>query len=169
MKKLHEQIQTQIGNANASYKARVNNHRKPMVFNLGDLIWLNPRNERFLFRRKNKHLAWGECPFKVHERIGGKAFELDLPKDMHVSVTFTVGDLALYVKANFEHLRLNASQEKEDDAYQALNLLLATSSSTPKSKSTFLSQDDHHSNSWLHFRLTSHHSNEIQLGRSMHC
>jgi len=45
MKKLYEQMQSQIEKVNASYKVITNKHRKPSVFNVGDLAWFHPRNK----------------------------------------------------------------------------------------------------------------------------
>jgi len=39
-------------------------------------------------------MARGEGPFKVLERIDDNAYKLELSKDMHVSATFKMGDLA---------------------------------------------------------------------------
>ena len=36
------------------------------------------------------------------KRIGDNAYKLELPGDMHVSSTFNVVDLALYVEDDFE-------------------------------------------------------------------
>jgi len=55
-------IQAQIEKVNTSYKAQVNKYQKPMVFNLGDIIWLHPMILEWMVRR--------EDPFKVLEWMG---------------------------------------------------------------------------------------------------
>jgi len=66
--------------------------------------------------RQNKLMAQEEDPFKVLKRIIDNACKLELLGDLHVSVTFNVGELAPYVKDNLEDLRENPSQEGEVDA-----------------------------------------------------
>jgi len=63
-------IQAQIEKVNTSYKAQVNKYQKPMVFNLGDIIWLHPMKDRFYSRRQNKLMVHREDPFKVLEWMG---------------------------------------------------------------------------------------------------
>ena len=109
MKTLHEQIQGQIDEGNTSYMARSNKHQKPVVFNLGDLVWLYLRMERFPCGRKNILMALGEGSFKVLESIGDNAYKLEIPRDMNVSTTFNVGDLTPYVKDDDKDLRVNPS------------------------------------------------------------
>ena len=109
IKKLHKQIQAQGEKVNASDKASVNKYRKPMVFNLGDWVWFHLRKKRFSSRKQNKLIEREEGPFKVLERIRANANKLELPRNMNVSVTFNVGDLAPYVEGDFEDFRANLS------------------------------------------------------------
>jgi len=80
-----------------------------MFFNPKDLVWLHLRKDILPSRQKNKLMTQEEGPFKVLERIGGNAYKLELLGDIHVSTTFNVGDLALYVDEEFENLRANPS------------------------------------------------------------
>ena len=72
-------------------------------------------------------MAQGEDPFKVLKRIVDNAYKLELPGDLHVSITFNMGELAPYMNDNLEDLRENPFQEGEADAntnaYQALSQL----------------------------------------------
>lgn len=117
MKKLHEQVRTQIEKVNELYKQRANKNRKKVVFHPGDLVWLHLRKERFPSKRKNKLMPRSEGPFKILERIGDNAYKLDIPGDMSISATFNVGDLSPYLEDEFlEDLRANPKQPGEDDA-----------------------------------------------------
>ena len=69
MKKLYKQIRAQIEKVNASYKDKADKHRKPMVFNPGDLVWLHLMKERFPSRRKNKLMAQGEGLSRFLKRL----------------------------------------------------------------------------------------------------
>ena len=76
MNKLHEQVKNHIEKTNTAYNARVNKHRKKTEFNLGDLVWLHLRKERFLSRRKNKLMVRRDGPFKIIEKVGDNACNL---------------------------------------------------------------------------------------------
>ena len=60
------------------------------------------------------------------ERIEDNVYKFEFLGDVHVSVTFNVGDLTPNVEDKFEDLRANPSQEGEADAHQAPSPLLAT-------------------------------------------
>jgi len=122
MKKLHAQIRAKIEKVNPSYMGTANKHRKSMVSNPRDLVWLHLRKERLPYRKpKQKNLVLREGPFKVLERIGENAYKLALPEDMNVSTTSNVVCLTPYVEVEFEDLKENPSQERKVDAYRALN------------------------------------------------
>jgi len=119
MKKLHEQIRNQIEKTNEAYKAKANKHRKSLEFKPEDLVWLHLRKERFPSRRKNKLMARSDRPFEIIEMVGNNAYKLQLPGDMAVSVTFSVGDLSPYVEDSLEDpsdLIPNPPEEGEVDA-----------------------------------------------------
>ena len=96
IKHLHEQVRTRIEKANASYQAHTNKHRRKMVFQPGDLVWIHLRKERFPTKRKNKLMPRADGPFEVLERINDNAYKVDLPRDYGVSATFNVADLQPY-------------------------------------------------------------------------
>ncbi|XP_021732825.1 uncharacterized protein LOC110699621 [Chenopodium quinoa] len=86
MKKLHEDVKKRIEKANESYK-------KPRAFNVGDLVWLHLRKERFPANRKNKLMPRFEGPLEVVERVGPNAYKLKLLRDFKIHV----GDLAPFL------------------------------------------------------------------------
>jgi len=57
IKKLNEKIKTQIDKANASYMTRENKHKKPLVFNPGDLVGLHQRRRDSHQVRQNRIMA----------------------------------------------------------------------------------------------------------------
>jgi len=54
IKKLHEQVRTQIKKSYLSYQTQANRHRKKKVFQPGDLVWIHLRKDQFPTRRKTK-------------------------------------------------------------------------------------------------------------------
>ena len=50
-----------------------------MVFNIGNLVWLHLRKDRFPNGRKTKLRLRGDGPFMVLERYNNNAYKIDLP------------------------------------------------------------------------------------------
>jgi len=112
-------------------------------------------------------MAHGYGPFKVLEWIGDNVYELEPLGGMNMNATFTMGDLALYMKDDFENLRVDPSQEGNFDAIQTLNQLWATPLSSPNSKLSSSHQEHHHSSTTLEFGLDFHLPNKVHLGYSV--
>jgi len=113
---LHEQVKARIEKSNASYQAQANKHKKKVVFQPGDLVWVHVRKERFPFKRKTKLTPRADGPFEILERVNDNAYKVDLPGDYGVSATFNVADLSPYLEDDhLENLRANSPQQAEDD------------------------------------------------------
>ena len=82
-------VRSRIENTNASYQAQANKHKKKVVFQPGDLVWIYLRKERFPSKRKNKLMSRSDGPFEVLERINDNAYKVDLPGNYGVSATLT--------------------------------------------------------------------------------
>ena len=68
-----------------------------MVFNIGNLVWLHLRKDRFPNERKSKLLPKADGPFKVLARYNDNAYKIDLPRGKYnVSDIINVKDLAPY-------------------------------------------------------------------------
>ena len=68
-----------------------------MIFDIGNLVWLHLRNERFPNECKSKLLPRANGPFKVLARYNNNAYKIDLPCDKYnVSNTFNIKDLSPY-------------------------------------------------------------------------
>ncbi|GJU54536.1 RNA-directed DNA polymerase [Tanacetum coccineum] len=117
IKALHEQVRDQITKHNLQYQARANKHRKHVVFNEGDLVWIYLRKDRFPPGRYGKLQDRADGPFRVLKRINDNAYKIDLPGSYGVSATFNVADLTPYVEADDFHGDSGTSHflEGEDD------------------------------------------------------
>ncbi|XP_051133023.1 uncharacterized protein LOC127252761, partial [Andrographis paniculata] len=89
----------------------------PLVFEIGDWVWLHLRKERFPELRKSKLTPRGDGPFRVLERINDNAYKLELPGEYQVHATFNVYDLSLFDTADEYLVRENkkAFQEGGND------------------------------------------------------
>lgn len=116
IQRIHELVRSKIEKTNASYQAQANKHKKKVVFQPGDLIWIHLRKERFPSKRKNKLMPRVDGPFEVLEKINDNAYKIDFPGDYGVSATFNVADLSAYqADDHLEDLRIKSLQQREDD------------------------------------------------------
>ena len=81
IKRLHEKVKERIERSNASYQAQANKHKKKVVFQPGDLVWVHLRKERFPTKRKSKLMPRADGPFEVLERVNDNAYKVNLPGD----------------------------------------------------------------------------------------
>jgi len=109
-------VRSTIEKTNASYQVQANKHKKKVVFQPGDLVWLHLRKKRFPSKRKNKLVPRADGPLEVLENINDNAYKLDLLGDYGVSTTFNVADLSVYqANDHLEDLRMKSLQQGEDD------------------------------------------------------
>jgi len=70
-------------------------------------------------------MARGDSPYKVVQKVGENAYEIELPGDMQMSTIINVGDLTTYLEDDEEHgeyLRKNPLQGGEVDTEQLPSL-----------------------------------------------
>ena len=117
IQELHTKVRERIEKTNEQAKQQANKHRKDAQFQLGDLVWIHLRKERFPSKRKSKLMPRSDGPFEVIEKIGPNAYKIDLPGEYGVSATFNVADLSPYYDKDdqFPSLRSNSNQSEEYD------------------------------------------------------
>ena len=76
---MHEDTRTIIERQVHRLATKLNINRHPMVFNVGDLVWLHLRKDRFPNERKSKLLPRADGPFKVLARYNDNAYKIELP------------------------------------------------------------------------------------------
>nr|GEY76652.1 RNA-directed DNA polymerase [Tanacetum cinerariifolium] len=119
IQELHMQVREQIIKHYMQYQHRGNQHRKRVVFNKGDLVWIHLRKERFPRGRFGKLRPRVDGPFKVVKRINDNAHKIELPGHYNISTTFNVGDLTPYVPTENDVVTDSRSSPfyvREDDA-----------------------------------------------------
>ncbi len=94
---LHEEVRNRIEKQNAQTAKAVNKHRKEVILQPGDFVWVHFRKERFAKHRKNKLDDRGDGPFKVLQRLNNNSYVVELPDNFGgTSATFNIKDLKLY-------------------------------------------------------------------------
>ena len=97
LKKMNEDTRHTIERQVQRLATKLNVNKQPMVFNVGDLVWLHLRQDRFPNECKSKLLPRADGPFKVLARYNNNAYKIDIPRDKYsVSDIFNVKDLSPY-------------------------------------------------------------------------
>ena len=97
LKKVHEDTRNTIEHQVQCLATKLNVNKHPMIFNIGDLVWLHLRKDRFPQERKSKLRPRVDGPFKVLARYNDNAYKIDIPRDKYsVSDIFNIKDLSPY-------------------------------------------------------------------------
>ena len=98
MHELHKVISDKIKQSNFNYKLRADVRRKFKTFDIGDLVMVRIRPERFPPGTVKKLHARSAGPFKILTKLNDN---VDLPEDFEINPTFNIEDLVEYKGPNF--------------------------------------------------------------------
>lgn len=97
LKNMHEDTRHTIERQVQCLATKINFNKQPMIFNIGDLVWLHIRKDRFPNKRKSKLLHRADGPFKGIECYNNNAYKIDIPCDKYnVTDIFNIKDLSPY-------------------------------------------------------------------------
>jgi translation initiation factor IF-1 len=95
--KMHETTKLQIEKMNEKYRIAASKGRKEIKLELGDLVWVHLRKDRFPNLRKYKLMPRAVGPYKVLAKNNDNVYTIELPPDFGVSPTFNILDLKPYM------------------------------------------------------------------------
>jgi hypothetical protein len=85
-----------LQNSSQEYKWRVDQHRRELQFEVGDLILAHMRKERFLRGTYNKLKMKNIGLCRVIRKFWENAYEIEFPDGVGISLIFNVMDLYPY-------------------------------------------------------------------------
>ncbi|PKU74373.1 hypothetical protein MA16_Dca003576 [Dendrobium catenatum] len=91
-----EEVRKQLHKSNQSYKTSKDLHRREKIFNVGDLVMVRLRRERFPPGMYSKLSRRKIGPFAITTRINDNAYIVDLPASYNTTSTFNVSDIWPY-------------------------------------------------------------------------
>jgi len=93
---LHKEISNKTEESNIDYKLRADVRKKFKTFNVGDIVMVLIRPERFPSETVKKLHARSAGPFKILTKLNDNAFVIDLLENFEISPTFNIEDLVDY-------------------------------------------------------------------------
>jgi hypothetical protein len=93
---IHAEVRRRLALSAEKYKQQADLHRRHVAFEVGDLVLVRLRPERFPRGTFHKLHHRRASPFKVLKRLGSNAYHLELPATLAISPIFNVEDLTAY-------------------------------------------------------------------------
>ena len=79
---MHDKVKEKIKKSNANYQVQANKHRRKVIFQSRDLVWVHLRKDRLSQKRKSTLSLRVDGPFEILERINDTAYKVELPRGM---------------------------------------------------------------------------------------
>ena len=96
IKELHEEVKQKLQDNNLKYKSKAFLKRRDVNLEEGDFIMVHLKKDKFSRGTYNKIKQKKTRPCKILRKFSSNAYEVQLPKDVGISLIFNVSDLYLY-------------------------------------------------------------------------
>jgi len=91
IKHLHEQVRLKIEKSHASYQAQANKHKRRVVFQPRDLVWIHLGKERFPSKRTLKLMPRADGPFEVLMTVNDNSYKVNFSGHYRAFSHFQLG------------------------------------------------------------------------------
>lgn len=122
MKEVHDAVKKTIMENTAHTKKKVDERKRDVQFQVGDLVMVHLNKERMQKGVLSKLQMRKIGPCAILEKYGSNAYKIDLPTNMGLSPIFNVADLVSYKGPILEGRDLSATVED----LKALKLLVTS-------------------------------------------
>ena len=93
---IHLQTKARITAYNSKIKEAVDTHRQTLTYQVGDMVMVRLRPERYAMEKAHKLHPRAAGPFPVRQVINPNAYDIEIPPEWGISSTFNIGDLVAY-------------------------------------------------------------------------
>ncbi|PKU82338.1 hypothetical protein MA16_Dca005343 [Dendrobium catenatum] len=109
-------VKQQIIKSNNRYKQAVDARRRKKVFEVGDLVLVRLRRERFAPGEYSKLARRKIGPVPITAKFNDNAYRVDLPPGCNTSATFNVSDIWPYHSTDDAPITLSSSESSSSEA-----------------------------------------------------
>ncbi|PKU80597.1 hypothetical protein MA16_Dca011721 [Dendrobium catenatum] len=114
--KMLSDVKQQIISANQRYKMTANTHRRKKLFEVGDLVLVRLRRERFAPGEYSKLARRKLGPVPIIAKYNDNAYRVQLPPGCNTSPTFNVSDIWPYHSTDDATISINSSESSSSEA-----------------------------------------------------